>query len=126
MTKTYFVLAIYSLYDIFNGYSWCQAILASFFYCYWSGSVPSQMVVATAKLDDVIVISQNCATITCYSIAGVASPLPRLNLEEKKQRLIVSARSIIRNINAYIGLFFGIAAPLMTSFLSSYSTGFRR
>ena len=81
--KPYLVLAIYSLYDVFNGYSWCQAIFASFFYCYWSRGVPSQMVVATAKLDNVIMISQNCATITCYSIVVVACPLPRLNLQEK-------------------------------------------
>ena len=68
------------MYDVFNGYPWCQAILASLFYSYWGRAVPNQLVVATAKLDHVIMISQNRSTIACYSVGIVAGPLPRLNL----------------------------------------------
>lgn len=53
---TYLVLAIYSLYNVLYRYSRRQALFAPYFDCYRGCNVASQKVVATAKLNNIIMI----------------------------------------------------------------------
>ena len=80
---THLVLAIYSLYSVLYGYSWCQALFTPYFDCYRGCYVTSQEIVATAKCYNIIMISQNCTTVTARS--GTTTPLPRLHLIIKEK-----------------------------------------
>lgn len=65
---------------LFYGNPWCQTFLTPYFDCYRGCGVTSKTVVATAKLNDVIMISYHRTTV-----AGrpCTSPLPCLNLKNK-------------------------------------------